>query len=61
VTILVRLACLFMALVSFFFAAFYMFADEWVTGFWAVISAVLLMFIREFIVVDDYYDDDDLT
>ena len=59
---LVRAFCLLVGLVCFFFGAYYIFADDWVTGVWAVISGILLMFIREFIVIDDeYYDDDDIA
>ena len=59
-TELVRVFTLFVALVSFFFGTFYMLSGEWNAGIWAIISGMLLLFIREFIVIDDD-DEDDLT
>lgn len=59
-TELVRLSALFIALVCFFFGTYYLFTGDWNTGLWAILSGVLLMFVREFIVIDDS-DDDDLT
>jgi hypothetical protein len=58
VTNIVRASCLFVALVCFFFGAYYIFADQWVTGLWAIVSGILLMFVREFIVIDDEDDED---
>lgn len=59
-TELVRLFALFIALVCSFFGTYYILTGDWKTGIWAAISGILLMFIREFIVIDDY-EDDDLT
>jgi membrane protein implicated in regulation of membrane protease activity len=59
-TDLVRAAGLFVALVCFFFGTFYLLTGEWNAGVWAIISGMLLMFIRTFIVIDED-DEDDLT
>jgi len=60
VTELVRILSLFVGLVCFFFGAYYFFSGDWNAGLWAIVSGILLMFVREFIVIDEY-DDDDLT
>lgn len=57
-TSLIRNLCLLVSLVCFFFGAYYIFSDNVETGLWAIISGTLLMFIREFIVIGDYDDDD---
>ena len=59
-TELVRFFALFIGLVCFFFGAYYIFADDWDAGLWAIVSGVLLMFVREFICIDDFNDDDSI-
>ena len=56
-TELVRVFALFIALVCFFFGTYYLFTGDWNAGLWAIISGILLMFIREFIVIDEDEDE----
>jgi hypothetical protein len=57
-TEIVRSICLITSLVSFFFGSYYIFSSNTTTGLWAISVGLLLIFMKEFIEIDEYDDDE---
>jgi len=57
-TEIVRSICLIASLVSFFFGFYYIFSGNTTTGLWAISVGLLLIFMKEFIEIDEHDDDE---